>query len=219
MPRCRSVSDHLLNRSRNRAAEREYWAKKKEQLALDEENAVLTDQGLPVKQIKFEPDKDKLCEVIRTALPDAVSFEDFSEKLLRRGITVKGGRGRLSYLTPDQTKAITARKLDDDFDKAAVFAIFVRNASRAYWLYREKAFNSTEKRFHCFGCGADGDVLLYDPIEERAALIKDYGKEVIKLERRISELGTGAEREFEDDSGGTALPNHRRSERAFGCER
>lgn len=63
------------------------------------------------------------------------------------------------------------------------------------------------------------DVLLYDPIEERAALIKDYGKEVMKLERRISELGTGAEREFEDDGGGTALPNHRRSQRAFGCER
>lgn len=63
------------------------------------------------------------------------------------------------------------------------------------------------------------DVLLYDPIEERVALIKDYGKEVMKLERRISELGTGAEREFEDDCGGTALPNHRRSQRAFGCER
>ena len=34
------------------------------------------------------------------------------------------------------------------------------------------------------------DVLLYDSIEERAELIKEYGKEVMKLERR-SELGTG----------------------------
>ena len=33
------------------------------------------------------------------------------------------------------------------------------------------------------------DVLLYEPIEERAALIKDYGKEVIKLEQQLSELG------------------------------
>ena len=42
------------------------------------------------------------------------------------------------------------------------------------------------------------DVLLHEPIEERAALIKDYGKEVIKLEQRLSEFGTGAEREFDN---------------------
>ena len=110
--------------------EREYWAKKKGQLALDEENAVLAEQGLPVKQTKFETDKDKLREEIRMALSDAISFEDFAEKLLRRGITVKESRGRLSYLTPDRTKAITARKLGDDFDKTAVFAAFVRNAEQ-----------------------------------------------------------------------------------------
>ena len=120
----------LLNGSRNRVTEREYWAKKKGQLALDEENAVLAEQGLPVKQTKFETDKDKLREEIRTALSDAISFEDFSEKLLRRGITVKESRGRLSYLTPDRTRPVTARKLGDDFDKAAVFAVFVRNAKR-----------------------------------------------------------------------------------------
>ncbi len=120
----------LLNGSRTRITEREYWAKKKGQLALDDENTVLTEQGLPIKQTKFETDKDKLREEIRMALSDAVSFEDFAEKLLRRGITVKESRGRLSYLTPDRTKPITARKLGDDFDKAAVFAIFVRNAKR-----------------------------------------------------------------------------------------
>ena len=42
------------------------------------------------------------------------------------------------------------------------------------------------------------DVLLYRPIEERAALIRDYGKEVIKLEQRLSELSTGAERKFDN---------------------
>ena len=120
----------LLNGSKNRVTEREYWAKKKGQLALDEENAVLAEQGLPVKQTKFETDKDKLREEIRMALSDAISFEDFAEKLLRRGITVKESRRRLSYLTPDRTKAITARKLGDDFDKTAVFAAFVRNAEQ-----------------------------------------------------------------------------------------
>ena len=36
----------------------------------------------------------------------------------------------MSYLTPNRTKAITARKLGDDFDKTAVFAAFVRNAKQ-----------------------------------------------------------------------------------------
>ena len=120
----------LLNGSKTRVTEREYWAKKKGQLALDEENAVLAEQGLPVKQTKFETDKDKLREEIRMALSDTVSFEGFAEKLLRRGITVKESRGRLSYLTPDRTKPITARKLGDDFDRSAVFAVIVRNTKR-----------------------------------------------------------------------------------------
>lgn len=120
----------LLNGSKTRVTEREYWVKKKGQLALDEENAIIAEQGLPIKHTKFETDKDKLREEIRMALSDAVSFEDFAEKLLRRGITVKESRGRLSYLTPDRTKAITARKLGDDFDKTAVFAAFVRNAKQ-----------------------------------------------------------------------------------------
>lgn len=120
----------LLNGSKNRITEREYWAKKKGQLALDQENAVLAEQGLPVKQTKFETDKDKLRKQIRSVLSVAVSYEDFAEKLLELGITVKESRGRLSYLTPDRTKPITARKLGDDFDKAAVLAALDQNAQR-----------------------------------------------------------------------------------------
>ena len=63
------------------------------------------------------------------------------------------------------------------------------------------------------------DVLLYDPIEERAALIKDYGKEVMKLERRLSELGTGAERELEDVGREPALPDPGGSQGTSGGER
>ena len=120
----------LLNGNRTRITEREYWAKKKGQLALDEENAVLAEQGLPIKQTKFETDKEKLRQKLRAALETATAFEEFSEILLRQGIAVKESRGRLSYLTSDRTKPITARKLGDDFDKAAVSAILVRNAKR-----------------------------------------------------------------------------------------
>ena len=56
---------------------------------------------------------------------------DFSSLLLREGVAVKESRGRLSYLTPDRTKPITARKLGDDFDRAAVLAVLEQNAARA----------------------------------------------------------------------------------------
>ena len=38
--------------------------------------------------------------------------------------------GALSYLTPDRTKPITARKLGDDFERAAVLAVLEQNAAR-----------------------------------------------------------------------------------------
>ena len=121
----------LLNGSKNRVTEREYWAKRKGQAALDKENASQAATGEPPKQTKFETDKEKLRRTIRAALSSAVSFEDFSGKLLQQGVTVKESRGRLSYLTPDRTKPITARKLGDDFDRAAVLETLTQNAQNA----------------------------------------------------------------------------------------
>ena len=121
----------LLHGSKNRVTEREYWAQKKGQLALDKENAAREATGQPTKPTKFETDKAKLRRTIRQALSQATSFDEFSSLLLREGVTVKESRGRLSYLTPDRTKPITARKLGDDFDKAAVLVLLTQNAHRA----------------------------------------------------------------------------------------
>ena len=121
----------LLHGSKNRVTEREYWAKRKGQAALDKENSALAAKGEPPKPTKFETDKEKLRGTIRTALSSALSFEDFSGKLLQQGVTVKESRGRLSYLTPDRTKPITARKLGDDFDRAAVLEALTINAQNA----------------------------------------------------------------------------------------
>ena len=118
----------LLNGSKNRITEREYWAKRKGQAALDKGNASLAATGEPPKQTKFETDKEKLRRTIRAALSSAISFENFSGKLLQQGVTVKESRGRLSYLTPDRTKPITARRLGDDFDRAAVLEALTINA-------------------------------------------------------------------------------------------
>ena len=121
----------LLHGSKNRVTEREYWAQKKGQLALDKENAAREATGQPTKPTKFETDKAKLRRTIRQALSQAGSFDEFASLHLREGVTVKESRGRLSYLTPDRTKPITARKLGDDFDKAAVLALLTQNAHRA----------------------------------------------------------------------------------------
>ena len=121
----------LLNGSKNRVTDREYWARKKGQLAFDKKNAPMIADGITPRQTKFETDKDKLRQAIRAALSASTSFVGFSEKLLETGVTVKESRGRLSYLTPDRTKPITARKLGDDFDRAAVLAVLEQNAARA----------------------------------------------------------------------------------------
>ena len=121
----------LLNGSKNRVTDREYWAQKKGQAALDKQNAPMIAGGITPRQTKFETNKEKLRQTIRKALATATSFDEFSSLLLREGVTVKESRGRLSYLTPDRTKPITARKLGDDFDRAAVFAVLEQNAARA----------------------------------------------------------------------------------------
>ena len=121
----------LLHGSANRVTEREYWAKKKGQLAIDRENEKRRENREPLIHTRFETDKEKLRKTIRAALSSAVSFDDFAGKLLQQGVTVKESRGRLSYLTPDRTKPITARKLGDSFDKAAVLAALEQNARRA----------------------------------------------------------------------------------------
>ena len=104
----------LLNGSKERVTEGEYWAKRRGQ-------AELSASGKPTK---FETDKEKLRNIIRTALSSAKDFDEFAELLLRKGVTVKRSRGRLSYLTSDRSKPITARRLGYAFDLAAINAVF-----------------------------------------------------------------------------------------------
>ena len=120
----------LLHGSKNRITEREYWAQRKGQAKLDKEAAALPAEEQPAKPTKFETDKEKLRQTIRAALSSAASYDEFSAVLLQQGVTVKESRGRLSYLTPDRTKPITARKLGDDFDRTAVLALLEQNAHR-----------------------------------------------------------------------------------------
>ena len=121
----------LLNGSKERVSDREYWAQKKGQAALDERNAPMIAGGIAPRTTKLETDTAKLRRTIRDALSKATSLDEFSSLLLREGVTVKESRGRLSYLTPDRSKPITARKLGDDFDRTAVLSMLEQNAARA----------------------------------------------------------------------------------------
>ena len=121
----------LLNSSKERVSEAEYWARRRGQQKLDRENAALTAAGQPSRQKKFETVKDTLRKQISSVLYRATSFEDFSDRLLQQyGIAVKESRGCLSYLPAGRTKFIRAKKLGDKFDQAAVLAALQENAER-----------------------------------------------------------------------------------------
>ena len=174
----------LLNGSRNKVTEREYWAKRKGQAKLDKENAVLLAEGIAPRQTKFETDKGRLRQTIRQALATAASFDEFSALLLREGVTVKESRGRLSYLTPDRTKPITARKLGDDFDRAAVLAVLEQNAARA----TEKAAAIPEYPRH----GKNGIQPTKAP---QTAPKQDGVQRLVDIEQKLAEgKGRGYER-------------------------
>ena len=63
------------------------------------------------------------------------------------------------------------------------------------------------------------DVLQREPLSERAALIQEHGKEVIKLEQRISDLAARTERKPENDGGDPNLSDRRGSENTPGTQR
>ena len=119
----------LLNGSKVRVSEREYWMKQRGQLKLDHENAALLATGQQPTQTKFETAKEVLRRQISEVLNVATSFEDFSDRLLQQyGITVKESRGRLSYLPAGRTKFIRARSIGDKFEKELVLATLKENA-------------------------------------------------------------------------------------------
>ena len=120
----------LLNGSKERVSEAEYWVRRRGQLKLDRENVSLAATGQPPKK-KFETVKDTLRKQISSVLYRATSFEDFSDRLLQQyGIAVKESRGRLSYLSVGRTKFIRAKHLGDKFDKTEVLAVLSANAER-----------------------------------------------------------------------------------------
>ena len=121
----------LLNGSKERVSEAEYWARRRGQLKLDRENAALLAAGQQPTQTKFETAKEILRKQITDVLDNATNFEDFSDRLMQQyGIAVKESRGRLSYLPAGRTKFIRAHIIGDKFEKGLVLATLQENAER-----------------------------------------------------------------------------------------
>ena len=123
----------LLNGSKERVSEAEYWARRRGQQKLDLANAALAAAGQQPRQKKFETVKDTLRKQISSVLYRATSFEDFSDRLMQQyGIAVKESRGCLSYLPAGRTKFIRAKHLGDSYDRDAVLATLTANAERKH---------------------------------------------------------------------------------------
>ena len=93
----------LLNGSKERVSEAEYWARRRGQQKLDLANAALDATGQPPQQKKFETVKDILRKQISSVLYRATSFEDFSDKLMQQyGIAVKESCGQHDPSPPER---------------------------------------------------------------------------------------------------------------------
>lgn len=97
----------LLSPAKVRITDREYWAKRKGQAALDEENKRRAAQGIPPERTEYKTKKDFLRDAIRSILTDSTTFEEFIKKLFEQyGISVHESRGAISFIIPEQEKPI-----------------------------------------------------------------------------------------------------------------
>jgi len=93
----------LLNGSKNRVTDREYWAQKKGQAALDKQNAPMIAGGITPRQTTFETNKAKL--------PTHIEIEASAYGIVRdsvilleqlRTIDKRRLKDKICHLTPEQ---------------------------------------------------------------------------------------------------------------------
>lgn len=129
----------LLSPAKVRITDREYWAKRRGQTALDHENKEKEAAGIKPERTTYTTEKEELRTKITTVAGDSHSFEEFTRKMLvQYGISVHESRGCLSYLPADRNKPIRARMLGTDFEKKHLEEIFknYRQKTQKHFPYR-----------------------------------------------------------------------------------
>lgn len=115
----------LLSPARVRITDREYWAQRRGQAKLNQENAAKTAAGEKPEKTVYETGNAILRRQIKSVLEDSQNFDDFKQKLLGKyGILVGESRGRINYLPSDKERPVRGRTLGSDFEKEAIEEYF-----------------------------------------------------------------------------------------------
>lgn len=139
----------LLSPAKVRITDREYWAQRKGQKKLDEENKEKLEAGIQPTETTYETEKGFLRRTITTTLEDSTSFDEFQKKLFENyGISVHESRGRFSYQLPDRSKPIRARMLGTDFEKEHIFEVLSQDIAlrKSPEISAPKTSKKTEKK-------------------------------------------------------------------------
>ena len=115
----------LLSPAKVRITDREYWAQRRGQAKLDQENAAKAAAGEKPEKTVYETGNAILRRQIKSVLEDSQNFDDFKQNLLGQyGILVGESRGRINYLPSDRSKPIRGRMLGADFEKESIENFF-----------------------------------------------------------------------------------------------
>ena len=119
----------LLTPAERKISEREYWADRRGQKKLEEQNRQMLKDGVNPRNTRFQTQKEYLRCAIDHAASSACSLEDFQKLLLKEyKIELKISRGRFSYLHPERTKPVTGRKLGTHYEETYLLKLFEENA-------------------------------------------------------------------------------------------
>lgn len=122
----------LLSPAKVRITDREYWAARRGQVALENQVKGESKASDNSEKPTFETRLASLRKAIKASMKDSHSVEELKDKLLENyGIFLFESRGRFSYQIPEREKLISARKLGTDFDRPFIEAFFRKNAKQA----------------------------------------------------------------------------------------
>ena len=135
----------LLNPARVRITDREYWAQRRGQAKLDQENKAKIASGEKPEKTVYETGNAILRRQIKAVLEDSQNFNDFKQKLLGQyGILVGESRGKINYLPSDRTKPIRGRMLGADFEKESLDEYFRQKNQKLHYVDIVKRAKDTE---------------------------------------------------------------------------
>lgn len=135
----------LLSPARVRITDREYWAQRRGQAKLDQENNAKVAAGEKPEKSVYETGNGILRRQIKAVLEDSQNFDDFKQKLLGQyGILVGESRGRINYLPSDKERPVRGRTLGADFEKESLEEYFRQKNQKLHYVDKINRAKVTE---------------------------------------------------------------------------